>query len=134
VKNLSKIGTCEKCLSYGRVSQHHKIKRSQQIALRDCKKNLIYLCDNCHYSIHHGNGHALDMELQLEFQNYLERILLKQYFTIEEIQSLLDIKYKDACKIVKTLNSINGKYYTREDIIRSAMGGKIIESVAENEL
>jgi hypothetical protein len=125
---MAKIGTCQECMRYGRITEHHKIRKSQQVALRECKKNLIYLCDECHYSVHHGtNGHALDTKLKLEFQNYLEMILLKEYFTVEEIEELLEIKYKDAYKIVKTLDRYKGIYYLREDIIRSAMGGKIIQ-------
>lgn len=129
---MAKIGTCEECYSYGRITEHHKIRKSQQIALKECKKNLIYLCDECHYSIHHGtSGHALDTKLKLEFQNYLEMILLKEYFTVEELEKLLEIKYKDVYKIVKTLKRYRGNLYKREDVIREAMGGKIIE---ENEV
>ncbi|WP_026887685.1 hypothetical protein [Clostridium beijerinckii] len=124
---MAKIGTCEECFQYGRLTPHHKIFKSEQIALRDCKENIIYLCDSCHYSIHHGtNGYGLRIKLQLDFQNYLERILLKEYFTVEEIEKLLEIKYKDAYKIVKTLKRHKGNLYKREDIIREAMGGKII--------
>lgn len=124
---MAKLGTCEKCYSYGRVTPHHKIFKSEQIALRDCKENIIHLCDSCHYTIHHGkNGQSLKLDLQLDFQNYLERILLKELFTIEEVQDLLEISYKDAYKIIKTLKRVKGNYYTREDIIRSAMGNKII--------
>jgi hypothetical protein len=114
-------------LSIWKVNAHHKIFKSEQRALRDCKENIIYLCDSCHYSIHHGtNGYRLRIKLQLDFQNYLERILLKEYFTVEEIEKLLEIKYKDAYKIVKMLKRYQGNLYKREDLIREAMGGKII--------
>jgi hypothetical protein len=60
-------------------------------------------------------------------------ILLKEYFTVEELEKLLEIKYKDVYKIVKTLKIHHGNLYKREDIIREAMGGKLLEGEVENE-
>ena len=79
-----KYGTCEVCGANGIVTEHHRIKRGQQPALIKCKKNLINLCNECHYSIHHGkDGHALDQKLKLEMQNYMEFVFDKQYFSRE---------------------------------------------------
>jgi hypothetical protein len=131
---MSKIGTCEECLSYGRITGHHKVFKSEQIALKECSKNIIYLCDECHYSIHHGDGKKLSLKLKLQFQNYLESIFLKEYFTVEEVQELLQIKYNDAYKIIKTLKRINGNLYSREDIIRESMGNGFVTEEKAKEL
>lgn len=123
---MAKYGECEVCGANGIVTEHHRIKRGQQPALIKCKKNLINLCNECHYKIHHGkDGHALDIKLQLEFQNYLESNLLKQYITKEEVKELLEINQKATDNLCKTLNQHKG-LFTREDIIRACMGGKII--------
>lgn len=126
---MAKYGECEVCGTNGMVTEHHKVKRSQQPALIKCKKNIINLCNGCHYKIHHGtDGHALDIKLQLEFQNYLELIFDKQYFTREEVKESLEINSKATDSLCKTLNQHKGMFY-REDIIRTCMGGKIIEEV-----
>jgi hypothetical protein len=123
---MAKYGECEVCGTPGIVTEHHKIKRGQQSALIKCQKNLINLCNECHYSIHHGkNGHALDMKLQLEFQNFLEENLLKQYFSREEIKAILKISWKETDRLCKTIKQEKGMF-TRESIIRTCMGGKII--------
>lgn len=124
---MAKEGTCNICGKYGRVTEHHKIRKSKKIALKKCKKNLTDLCDECHYSIHHGkNGHALDQKLKLEFQNFLEFIFDKQEFTIDEIRESLEITESAAYMLCKQLIPIKGKY-KREDIIFSAMGERLIE-------
>lgn len=123
---MAKYGVCEVCGVNAIVTEHHKIKRSKQPHLVKCKKNIINLCNGCHYSIHHGkDGHALDIKLQLEFQNYLEMVFDKEYFSREEVQKILEINSKATDSLCKTLNQYKGMFY-REDIIRACMGGKII--------
>lgn len=123
---MAKYGECEVCNVFGIITEHHRIKRSQQPALIKCKKNIINLCNECHYSIHHGkNGHALDIELQWGFQNFLEEKLLKQYFFRKEIKEILGISDKATDRLCKTIKQEKGMF-TRESIIRTCMGGKII--------
>lgn len=123
---MAKYGECKVCGAATIVTEHHIIKRGQQPALIKCKRNLINLCNECHYSIHHGKeGHALDVKLQLEFQNFLEGSLLKQYFSREEIQRVLEINSKATDSLCKTLNQYKGMF-AREDVIRACMGGRIL--------
>ena len=123
---MAKYGACEVCGANGIVTEHHRINRGQQPALIKCKKNLINLCNECHFSIHHGkDGHALDQKLKLEFQNYLEIVFDKQYFSREEVQEILEINSRATDSLCKTLNQHKG-LFAREDIIRSACGGKLI--------
>ncbi len=123
---MAKYGTCEVCGINGIVTEHHKIKRSQQPALIKCKMNLIDLCEKCHYSIHHGKeGHDLDETIKLQFQNYLEIVFNKDYFSREEVQAILDINSKSTDRLLKTLKQYNG-LFAREDIVRISMGGKLI--------
>lgn len=119
------------CGINGIVTEHHKVKRSQQSALIKCKTNLIDLCEKCHYSIHHGkDGHDLDEIIKLQFQNYLEIVFNKDYFSREEVQAILDITSKSTDRLLKTVKQYKG-LFAREDIIRACMGGKIILEESE---
>lgn len=121
-----RLGTCKNCGAFGRITEHHKIKRSKQKALIKCKYNLIDLCDQCHYAIHHlPNGHSLDINIQLSFQNFLETKFLKEFISREEVKEVLEITDKETNRLLKTLTKHNG-LYEREELIRCCMGGKII--------
>ncbi|NHL28312.1 hypothetical protein FDF02_10245 [Clostridium botulinum] len=88
--------------------------------------NLIDLCEKCHYSIHHGkDGHDLDETIKLQFQNYLEIVFNKDYFSREEVQVILDINSKSTDRLLKTLKQYKG-LLAREEIVRASMGGKLI--------
>ena len=107
---------------------HHIVFRSKAPSLIKCKLNLIPLCQKCHYSIHHGTGHKLDIILKLEFQNKLEILFDKRELTREEINEVLQISEKALQKLLKALTLHKSKY-AREDVIRACMGGKLIEEV-----
>lgn len=125
--NIRKYGNCEICGKNTLLDEHHKIKRSKQAGLIKCKYNIANICLECHYSIHHqGKGRTLDQYLKLTFQNFLESIFDKEYFTVEEVGQALEITYKASYSLCKTLKAKEGIFYQREDIIRSAMGGTII--------
>jgi hypothetical protein len=125
---------CENCGKHGITTEHHKIPR-KQVALIKCKKNLIDLCESCHYEVHHGkNGQVLNKKIRLSFQNHLELIFDKEYFTIEEIQNALEITYKASYSLCKSLKRHKAIFYLREDIIRSAMADKLITEQEAREL
>lgn len=132
MKEIRTYGNCEICNRYGLLDEHHKIFKGKRPSLKKCKKNLINLCSECHYSIHHGtNGHQLDKLIKLSFQNYLESIFNKEYFTQEEVQEALDITYSASYSICKSLTRYKGILYNREDIIRYCMSdGYITEEEA----
>ena len=123
---IAKLGTCKNCGAVGRITEHHKVKRSKQTALIKCKNNLIDLCDQCHYVIHHSPaGHKLDINIQLSFQNFLETKFLKEFISREEVKEVLEITDRETNRLLKTLMQHNG-LYEREDLIRCCMGGKLI--------
>ena len=107
---------------------HHRVFRSQAPSLIQCDLNLIPLCQECHYSIHHGKGHKLDRLLKLQIQNNLEILWDKQYLTREEIKEVLQIADKSLDRLLKSLILQKGKY-VREEVIRACMGGKLILEV-----
>ncbi|WP_261780803.1 hypothetical protein [Clostridium botulinum] len=61
--------------------------------------------------------------MKLEFQEWLEEILNKDFYSIEEIKDKLGIStnaIKSLSKLIRQKNSVFG----REDIIIACMGGK----------
>lgn len=107
---------------------HHIIFKSQVKQLENCELNFIYLCGNCHRGtngVHGKNGHKLDQKFKLMFQNKLEIFFSKTYLDAGEIKKVLQIKDKQLNSLVKTLILQNGKY-SKEDVIRACMGGRII--------
>ncbi|WP_242977513.1 hypothetical protein [Clostridium luticellarii] len=64
--------------------------------------------------------------MKLEFQNWLESVFTEDRYTLDEIRKKLDIS-KDAARSLSKLMDIDRGAYCREDIIRTAMGGKIID-------
>ena len=107
------------------INIHHIVFRSQQPSLIKCDLNLIPLCYECHYSIHHRGNKKLDKQLKLKFQNKLEYFFIKEYLTKEEINEVLNISDKALERLLKTLKKTDDKYY-REDVIRTCMGNKLI--------
>ena len=129
---MAKYGTCEECRQDAVVELHHIISRKQLKALEFCEHNFVYLFYNHHR--HNKTGvHAdreLDHKYKLRFQSYLEMSFFNEYLTREEIKEVLGIKDKALDSILKHLILQKGKY-TREDVIRACMGGKIILEESE---
>ncbi|MBY6844636.1 hypothetical protein HYI19_07445 [Clostridium botulinum] len=118
----------KQCVICGRPNSeaHHIIYRSECRALIKCKRNLVYLCEAHHrgtYGVHGKCGKELNRKLKLEFQEWLEEILNKDFYSIEEIKDKLGIStnaIKSLSKLIRQKNSVFG----REDIIIACMGGK----------
>jgi hypothetical protein len=126
---MSEEHYCNECgTSYG-VELHHIISRKQLKPLENCKYNFVYLCYMHHrdQSIGVHFNRKLYLKYKLQFQNYLEAHLLKEYLTLEEIQEVLEIKDKPLDRLLNSLILHNGKY-AREDVIRVCMAGKLVES------
>ena len=126
---MNGIHFCEICGSSYGVELHHVIFRSQNSNLTKCKLNFAYLCAEHHRGgkngVHGKNGHELDKQLKLKFQNKLEYFFIKEYLTEEEINEVLCISQNALRRLLKPLKKHKDKY-SREDIIRACMGGKII--------
>jgi hypothetical protein len=132
---MSHYGICEVCGIYTIVTEHHKIPKGKQPALKKCKNNLIDLCAKHHYEVHHDkNGQILNKKIRLSFQNLLETLFDKEYFTLEEIQETLEITYNASYSLCKGIKKHKGIFYKREDIIRSAMSDSIISEEEAREL
>jgi len=125
--------SCEVC-SKAASEKHHIIFRSQCKALVNCELNHSYLC-----SYHHRNSKVgvhfnkdLDRKLKLRFQNKIEVLLDKQYFTRQEIQEVLNINNKATDSLCKTIKQEKG-VFSREECLKAIMGGRIIEELEDIE-
>lgn len=123
------IKICSVCGSSSLVETHHIVKRKQAKYLEKCKFNLIDLCWEHHhgtYGVHGKYGRELDQKLKREYQlKILDLFFDKDYYTREEISSLLEIGVEEADRLCKTILGDKG-IFCREDIIRACMGGKLI--------
>lgn len=120
---------CKHCYVCGNpnVELHHICFRSQSKQLTNCVLNHVYLCPEHHrgnFGPHGRDGHELDLKLKLEFQNKLELLFDKEYFTEEEVRETLGISDRATKRLLKTLKRKNNMF-ERLDIIRSCMGGKL---------
>lgn len=117
---------CHVCGS-NQVELHHIIKRSKVPALRDCKKNFIYLCPEHHRGtrgVHGKNGQTLERELRLKFQNKLEMLFDSRYLIYTEIKCVLEINDKSLKGLLKCVKQEHG-FYERESLLIACMGGKL---------
>lgn len=120
---------CKHCYVCGNpnVELHHICFRSQSKQLTNCVLNHVYLCPEHHrgnFGPHGRDGHELDLKLKLEFQNKLELLFDKEYFTEEEVRETLGISDRATKRLLKTLKRKNNMF-ERLDIIRSCMGGRL---------
>lgn len=121
----------KECIICGKPNSenHHIVFRGQCKPLEHCKKNQVYLCYNHHrgtYGVHGKYGHELDMKLKLDFQNWLEETFCQERYTLEEVRKKLDIS-QNAIRSLSKLMQIDRGMFTRQAIIRTCMGGKLIE-------
>lgn len=109
---------------------HHIVFRKQQPAMINSPVNKIRLCAICHKG---NNGPHLNRDIDLNYKKELQKKLedlfrTKNCYTEDEVKKILKIPQKDAYKLVKPLLTIiegDEAGYSKEDIIRQAMGGKI---------
>lgn len=117
------------CICGKRATEsHHIMFRSQMKSLEHCKINQIYLCQECHRGtkgVHGRMGHALDHELKLRLQKKLELLFGREYFSKSEVKHILGISEKATERLLKATQSNKG-IFTRVDIIRTCMNGKLI--------
>lgn len=124
---------CTICGRLDNVEEHHIIKRSQAKFLTNCYLNKVNLCNTHHRSeigVHGREGYKLDRKLRLEYQNNLEFLLDKQYFTQEELQDIFKINSNSVNSLCKLMKSEKGAF-SRNEVIRAMCGGKIITEEEE---
>ncbi|WP_243148857.1 hypothetical protein [Clostridium sporogenes] len=126
-EQMKEIKHCLVCgTSYG-VEKHHMVFKSECKPLEHCKYNYAYLCGEHHrgdYGPHGKHGKKLNRQLKLGFQNWLEETFYQDRYTLEDIQKKLDISI-NATRSLSKLMKIEKGMFSREEIIRACMGGKI---------
>jgi len=111
---------CEVCGN--QADKHHIVYKSQGGI--EFPLNFRYLCT------HHHRGKTgphknrrLDIEYKLTMQKKLEEILIKKFYLIEELESLLKIN-KGMIKRLFKEYKLNDKGFKKGDIIFKLMGKK----------
>jgi hypothetical protein len=115
---------CEVC---GRpAEQHHIVFRSAAAYMLKVKVNHKYLCNE-----HHTGGRdsphknrQVDLKYKLEMQNKLYKILPNTFYTEKILKDILEVSNGEIRTLVKPL-SLYKEGYSKEDIIRRCMGGKL---------
>lgn len=111
---------CEVC---GKRAEIHHIVNKCQSGI-DFPLNYKYLCDEHHrgkYGPH--KDWRLDIQYKLEMQENLEKILYKDFYSLEELESLLGLNKSKMKKLIKN-NKIYKEGYKKEDIVLMIMGNK----------
>lgn len=102
---------------------HHIVHRSE--GGLDFELNYKYLCPYHHRGKKGPHKDKfVDLKYKLEMQQKLELILTKDYYTLDEIHTLLHIKKNQLKKLSKNLK-LYKEGYLKKDIIFELMGRKI---------
>lgn len=112
---------CEVCGK--QADKHHIVYRSQGGI--DFPINFRYLCPEHHRGKNgpHKNR-QLDLKYKLEMQEKLEKILSKEFYTIDELVTLLKINKGMLKRLLKEYK-LYKEGYRRLDIIYRLMGRKL---------
>ncbi len=127
VKSLSKyigeVVLLYKCEICGREADIHHIVHKNEGGL-DFPLNYKYLCSEHHRGKNgpHRNN-KVDLEYKLELQYRLERMLEKNYYTMDELIDILSLNKTKAKKFFKELK-LYKEGYKKNDIIYRLMGKK----------
>lgn len=105
------------------LERHHIIFRSQ--GGLDFPLNYVYLTPEEHKGNEgpHQNRQR-DLQLKREMQSSLQRELTKAHYSIKELIEILHLKPGQAKKICRKF-TYHPEGYSRDEIIRRLMGGKI---------
>ena len=122
-------GVCKNCGASGIVEKHHVFFKSKARALKNCKLNLVDLCQDCHRGtngVHGPHGNKLDIKLKREVQGKLKNLMLEECeTTLQGIASVLGITEKEVQAACKNINPVYKNNYSIKDIVRELQGGKI---------
>lgn len=125
---MKEIHFCKVCGTNYNVQCHHIVFRSECKALEKCEMNFAYLCSYHHNDHREGVHHnkKLNNKLKLEFQNKLEILFDDRYLTEDDVMLTLKINRNATRRLCKACLPVKEGKYSREDIIRACMGGKLI--------
>ena len=106
------------------LEKHHIVYRSQ--GGLDYELNYKYLTSEAHRGLNgpHRNRKT-DLKYKRELQQKLEKVLDKEFYTVEELIELLGLKEQQAHKAFKKIPKNPGMGMKREDVLRRLMGGKL---------
>lgn len=113
-----------KCMICGKKGDRHHIVFKNQGGI-DIPINYVYLCGEHHRGIRgpHKNR-EFDLKLKLYMQQELEKILTKDYYTMNELVKLIGINPYQLKIISKQIHRYK-LGYKRGDIIKRLMGNKL---------
>jgi hypothetical protein len=114
---------CEIC---GREADKHHIVHRCEGGL-DFPLNFKYLCKEHHRGRKgpHKN-HNIDMQYKVELQNKLQSVLEKEYYLIDDLEFLLDIKGRILKRLLKDCR-LYKEGYRASDIIFKLMGSRVYD-------
>jgi hypothetical protein len=114
---------CEICGK--EADKHHIIHRCE--GGLDFPLNFKCLCRE-HHRGRKGphKDHNIDLQYKVELQNKLQSILDKEYYIIDELESLLEIKSRILKRLLKECKFFKEGYKT-SDIIFKVMGNKVYD-------
>lgn len=110
-------------------SPHHVIKISEEPLLRDCKKNIMWVCLDCHRKTE--NDGKFQARLQRKLQDkYFEVFNKSKNYTVKEIAQMVQAPVKDIEKAMQKgllkWEFIDGVPKAKGiSIIKFLMGGKL---------
>ena len=114
---------CEVC---GKRADKHHIIYSSQGGL-DFPLNYKFLCPNHHRGkLGPHKNPQVDLEYKIELQDKLNSLLCKDYYSMQELTSLLSISKSSLKRLLKEMH-IYKEGYKSKDIIYLLMGKKSYE-------
>lgn len=117
------LARCEVCGK--RAEIHHIVNRCQGGI--DFDLNYKYLCSEHHRGENspHKNW-KIDLQYKLEMQENLWEILLKDFYSLEELSHILNLNKNKTKKIMRH-SKVYKEGYRKEDIVYKLMGNEIYE-------
>lgn len=116
----------KECFVCGKIGEKHHIVFKNQGGI-DIPLNYIYLCPEHHrgeFGPH--KNRVIDIEYKIKMQNELIRLLIKDYYSMDELRKLLKINPFQAKIIEKDLNSYK-LGFKKLDVIKRIMGKTLYE-------
>lgn len=122
---------CEIC---GATADIHHIVHKHEGGY-DIKLNYKYLCNYHHHRGKNGPHNCIETDLRykLELQDKLYKLLPKDYYTAKELYTILGMSNSSLKKLIKKLKLFK-EGYSKEDIIKNLMGGKLYSYAMLQEL
>lgn len=103
---------------------HHVIFRSQCKYLENLHINFKYLCPEHHRGKNgpHMNR-KIDLKYKKEYQAKIEKLIVNDYYTLEQLKNILQVSKKECEKIVSKCR-LYKEGYKKEDIIKRLLGDR----------